>query len=180
MPTYSEISDEWFYLLLPRGRTLESFEAEEGLEDRKKTRTVFEQMERELPVTLREELRIRRFDYSVDTLEEIDEALTTDRIASWIRMSDPDDPNNTFKLTLSELSVYFGNLLKRENNGEWRHARFPNFFQSSVIVKDVAFHVFDTLMKRCSSDRPHETLTSKWQTFQALIAGSDDGRDPVS
>jgi hypothetical protein len=180
MPTYSEISDQWFYLLLPKGLTLESFEADDGAADRLKTRTLFEQMERELPLTFENVLRIGRFEYSVGTLRRIDDALTADRIASWIKQSDPDDPNNFFKLTLSELSVYFGNLLQRESRGEWHHARFPNFSQSTVVVNDVAFHVFDSLMKRCSSDRYQETLTSKWKTFQAVIAGANAGQMMVS
>jgi len=180
LPTYSEISDEWFYLLLPRGQTFESFEAEKGAQDRLKTKTLFDQMEKELPSTFENVLQIGRFEYAVETLKKIDTALTADRIGSWIEQSDPDDPNNFFKLTLSELSVYFGNLLRREARGEWHHARFPNFSQSSLIVNDVAFHVFDSVFKRCSSDRGHETLSSKWTTFQSVIAGTGNQSNLVS
>ena len=60
----------------------------------------------------------------------------------------------------------------REYSGHWRYARFPNFYQSTVIVGDVEFHIFDTVMKRCSTDFGHETLATKWQLFQAAIAAT--------
>lgn len=172
MPTYDEISNDWFYLLLPTGQTFEELEAGEDFDDREKTKAILRQMERELPRTFKDVLRIEHFEYSTKVLKRIDEALTPEMIASWIRDSDPDDSNNDFKLTLSELAVYFGSLLAREHRGEWHYARFPNFFESSVVIGDVAFHVFDSLMKRCSDDRCAETLVSKWETFQRVIASS--------
>jgi len=178
VPTYETISDDWFYLLLPKGHTLESFEAEAGAEDREKTRKLLTQMEEELPRTFKS-LGLD-FAYSPALLSRIDDALDQRTITSWIRRSDPEDVNNDFRLTLSELSVYLGNLLVREHGGEWRPARFPNYFQSSVAVGSLEFHVFDTLMKRCSTDRSQETLTTKWQLFQAAIDASRIDPGPIS
>jgi hypothetical protein len=173
VPTYAQISDDWFYLLLPKGHTLESFEAAEGAEDREKTKRVLGQMEEELPRTFENLLELQ-FAYSPALLTRIDNALNQRAVEFWIRRSDPEDPNNFFKLTLSELAVYLGTLLVRENSGQWRYARFPNFFQSTVVVGSVEFHVFDTVMKRCSTDRSHETLATKWQLFQAAIDASQE------
>jgi hypothetical protein len=132
-------------------------------------------MAEELPRTFADVLEIP-FQYSPALLHRIDNALNRTAVAFWMSRSDPEDPNNDFKLLLSELAVYLGALLVRENAGEWRYARFPNFSQSTVLVGDVEFHVFDTVMKRCSTDFGHETLVSKWQLFQAAIRAA--GKEP--
>ena len=179
MPTYSEIASGWFFLLLPRGDTFESFEAAEGAEDREATKRVLGQMEEELPRTFTNLLEIP-FAYSPSLLHRIDNALNQTAVAFWVRRSDPEDPNNFFKLTLSELAVYLGTLLVREYSGEWRYARFPNFSQSTVVVGSVEFHAFDTVMKRCSTDRSHETLATKWQLFQAAILAAREAPPTMS
>ena len=168
MPAYSEIVDDWFYLLLPAGRTAESFEEEPAPEDRAKTEDILQKMTDELPRLFAEVLRIP-LEYSPRTLARIDRVLHQRAIARWVAESDPEDPNNDFKLTLCELAVFLGNLLVIEHGGSWHFARFPNYFNSTVIVGEVEFHVFDTVMKRCSADHGHETLASKWQIFEALI-----------
>jgi len=178
--TYKEISDNWFYLLYPKQKTYEQFESEPGIEDREKTANLLRLMDLELPETFRRALSIRDFAYSARILPRVDAALTAETIASWIDVSDPEDVNNVFRLTISELAVFFGNLLLREHNGDWRHARFPNYFQSSVRIGDVAYFVFDTVMKRCSEDYGNETLTSKWATFQGIIAASGQQASSIS
>jgi hypothetical protein len=173
VPTYAEISDDWFFLLHPKGHSFESFEAEEGTEDREKTRVLLGKMEAELPRTFSELLDVP-FEYAPALLHRIDNALNRTAVAYWISRSDPEDPNNEFKLTVCELAVYLGALLVREHGGEWRYARFPNYFQSGVVVNNVEFHVFDTVMKRCSTDRSHETLVQKWQLYEAAIRAAGD------
>ncbi|HXH95192.1 MAG TPA: hypothetical protein VNN25_26695 [Thermoanaerobaculia bacterium] len=189
MVKYNVISDEWFYLLLPKGQPFDQFEAADGTQDREKTKTVLSQMAGELPRSFSEILHLSHFEYSVTLLGRVDEALTPDvieswmeksDIESWMEKSDPDDPNNFFKLTLSELAVYLGSLLIRHHGGEWHYSRFPNFFQSSVVINDIAFHVFDTLMKRCSEDHGHEKLLSKWSIFNDVLASSAVTPDKVS
>jgi len=98
MLTYAE---NWFYLLLPKGDTYETFEAADGKDDRRKTETVIMQMKDGLPRTLKDILSIDPFEYSVDVLARIDEKLTEQVVSRWVRESDPDDQNNCFKLTRS-------------------------------------------------------------------------------
>jgi hypothetical protein len=175
MLTYEQISDDWFYLLMPAGETFDEFEASAAREDRSRTTVLLNSMRDELPRTFRNIFGIETFEFSLDILRRIDEALTVGEITSWISESNPDDANNFFKLTLSEIAVYYGELLIRTyEGGSWRPARFPNFFQSSVSLDGVLIYVFDTVMKRCSRDYHHETLLSKWETFHSVLqtAGS--------
>lgn len=103
MASYSEISDDWVYLLMPRGETFDTFEATDGRQDRLRTKAVLDQMENELPRTFKNILGITPFEYSLSVLKQVDFALTSDVMELWRQQSDPGDPNNFSKLTLSEL-----------------------------------------------------------------------------
>jgi len=49
-----------------------------------------------------------------------------------------------------------------------------------VAIGETAIHVFDSVIKRCSSDYRHETLMSKWGTFQRLVAVPEaQGSEPA-
>lgn len=166
MASYDEISREWFFLRHPRAVTYQEFEADEGRADREKTRRILETMRREVPKTALRELGIDALSEDMGSLRAVDARLSADVAKVWLRRSDPEDPNNDFKLTLSEFAVFFGQVLIKELGGTWRCARMPNFFQSVVESSALEFLVFDSLMKRVSDDFGSESLVWKLEAFR--------------
>jgi hypothetical protein len=178
MLRYEELLDTWFFVRVPKGISFDEFERQDAIEDREKSRNVLTRMEVELPRTCQNIFNVARFEWSLDVLARIDLALDPPEIANWINASDPNDPNNFFKLTVSEIAVYFGELLRRKRlDCEWGYARFPNYFQSAIVIRDVAIHVFDTVIKRCSRDYQQETLLTKWETFQRITESASSSSD---
>lgn len=169
MATYEEIVDAWFFLRIPKGVSYEAFEGEPGEADRKKTRDVFEKMRRAIPDTTRRFFSVERLPYTEQGLVLLDERLTPKVAQEWMDHSDPNDPNNFFKLTMSELAVYLGDTYIRTIGGEWKYSRMPNFFQSYVEVLDFEVFVFDMVMKKCSSDVGHESLAGKWNAIREIV-----------
>jgi hypothetical protein len=170
MATYDEISRIWFFLQHPKGLTYEAFERESGLADRERTKRLLDQMRSEAPKTVQRIAGIVACPEAMDGLRTLDGALSPGLAEDWMRGSDPEDPNNDFKLTLSEMAVFFGNVVIKELGGEWRYARMPNYFQSVVSVSGIEILVFDSLMKRLSDDYSGEMLLQKLDLFRAAVA----------
>jgi hypothetical protein len=170
MATYEFILEEFFTLLFPKTHgSFEAFEAEPGVEDRAATRKVIDDMRRELPAAMSRIFDLE-LDGTIDSLSAIDRLITPRRAETWMKESDADDLGNFFKVTVSEFAVYFGDMLARDLGGSWRYARMPNWPSSVVVASEVEFHVFDSVIKRCSDDFGHETLRSKYDTFARIVS----------
>jgi hypothetical protein len=165
MVKYAEISDKWFRLRLPKGISFEEYESEPCIEDRARVRDLLRRMAEEAPLTAQRLFGIKVFPTKFESLRKLDEFLSPEVASEWIRHSDPADPNNEFKLTISEFSVHFGDTVINALGGSWRYARDPNFFQSVVVTEEVTFFVFDSLMKKCSDDFGDERLTKKFKAY---------------
>lgn len=169
MATYERIYKDWFFHRIPRGLTFQEFEASSGEEDREATGAVLQKMRIEIPRTFRRLFDIRKLPPGVDGIKAIDVLLTPKIAEGWMATSDPDDPNNEFKLTLSEFAVVLGDVVASELAGEWHFSRMPNYFESTIRVEGFEMSVFQTVMKKCSDDFGHETLDSKYETFSKLV-----------
>lgn len=169
MARYEQISRDWFTLLHPSDLSYEEFESGVGVEDRQRTCRLFEKMRDEVSNTARRLLGIGPMDGRVESLDLLDEALTARVAESWMNDSDPQDPNNEFKLTVSEFAVYFGDVVVAALGADWHYARAPNFFQSTVRAAGTELLVFDTVMKKVSDDFGQESLRSKFEAFRVLI-----------
>lgn len=90
----------------------------------------------------------------------------------WMRHSDSRDLNNEFVRNVSEFAVHFGDTAVFELGGSWRYARAPNYFESSIIAESTELYVFDILMKKCSDDFCHESLTTKYEAFAQMVSAS--------
>jgi hypothetical protein len=73
------------------------------------------------------------FPLQLDTLMILDEL--SEIAQEWLRHSDPQNLNNEFVRTFSELALHVGDVVVNELGGGWQYARAPNFFESSVIVE---------------------------------------------
>src|SRR4051812_14368186 len=127
MATYESILHSWFFLLHPDGTTFDQFEGEPATEDRERTRLLFTKMLDEVPASARRVLGLSHLPFDRSGLALLDEKLTPAAVQPLLDLSNPDDPNNHFKLTLSEFAVYFGELLIGALGAEWHYARMPNF-----------------------------------------------------
>lgn len=170
MATYDAISRGWFFLQHPKGISFEAFERESGLADRERTRRLLDQMRTEAPKTAHRVAGVEALTETIEGLRHLDAALSPRLAEGWMRDSDPEDPNNDFKLTLSELAVFFGSVVLKELGGKWRYARMPNYFQSVVVVSDIEMLVFDSVMKRLSDDYSDERLSQKLDLFRTAIS----------
>jgi len=169
MSTYAEILRDWFFLLYPKTyRSYDEFEAESAIEDRLATHRLLTRMREEAPLTAQRLLGQADLALTSDSLAVLDRLVSPIAAAEWMRRSDPDDPDNEFKLTVSELAVHFGTVLIGSIGGAWRFARMPNYFQSFVTAEDYDFLVFDVLIKKCSSDFGAESIVSKLLTFISM------------
>src|SRR3954464_10446833 len=109
MATYESIATNWFYLRhLKSFGSFEAFEAEPAIEDRLGSRRVMARMLEEAPVTARSLFSLSDFALDFESLKSLDVHITAGEAEWWMKKSDPDDPNNYFKLTLSEFAVHLG------------------------------------------------------------------------
>jgi hypothetical protein len=162
MATYEQLNVAYFYVRYPRRfASVADFEAEPGEEDRAITERLFGKMAIEAPTTARIEFGIDYFPDTSECFAILDEFLTPEIADRWIAESDPEDENNHLKLNVCELAVHVGNVIVREFHGEWRYARYPNFFNSTVLLAHIEVHVFDMLLKKCSDDYRHENIAEK-------------------
>jgi hypothetical protein len=169
MATCASISETWFYLRFPRAyRSYEAFEAEDGIDDRMVSRRVIARMLQEVPLTAKR-LFASELPLDLGSLKILDERVTPAEAERWMKESDPDDPNNFFKLTLSEFAVHLGTLCVAALGAAWRYARMPNYFESLVIVEGLEFQVFQAIMKKCSHDFGDERLEEKFYTFIRMV-----------
>jgi hypothetical protein len=169
MATYDQILEKWFYLLLPEGVSMEQHESEPGIEDRMASRDIIRRMASEAPTTAKELCGISELPVSEKSLKILDRFITPENAEDWMESSDPDDPNNHFKLTVCEFSAHFGDVIVRTLNGAWRYARAPNYFLSKVVTEGADFYVFNVIMKKCSDDYRHESLTEKFKQYSEMI-----------
>ena len=170
LPTYAAISDDWFYLRLPRGVSLAEHEAEPGHDDRSATARVLRLFREHLNDTT---AAFGLFDLPLTPagLRQLDPHLTPAFFASLLERSNPEDPNNLFKLTISELAVYLGDIAADQFGGVWRLARMPNYHESVVFCENYEYSVWDAAMRRASSDQSDRTLVANYETFaQAVLA----------
>ena len=136
MDRYEDILNAWFYVLYPkRYRSVEAFEAEDGLDDRTKTAELFVKILAEAPTTAR-------------------------------RMFEIDD----FPLTVER-------WLMNTLGGRWRFSRFSNFFTSGIVAGKLEFSIFDSVIKKCSSDFGHESLREKFTAFANLVHTAEHASD---
>jgi hypothetical protein len=162
MATYQEILDDFFYLRFPRSfNTFEEFEAADGPEDRQETVRLLKLMLAEAPITATRILSVDYFPQTPESFLILDERLDPSVAERLIAASNPDDENNPFKLTVCELAVHLGAVLASEYGGGWQFARYPNYFQSRLFLGTVEVHVFDIIMKKCSTDRTTESICDK-------------------
>lgn len=169
MATYQEISNRWFFRLHPRGTTFEEYESEPAPRDREKTRALLLRMQQEIPRTVQRLFGIRALPISREGVAILDHLITPGFSQDLIDRSDPEDPNNELRLTLSEFAVHFGAIVIAQNGGTWRYARMPNYFESIVLVEGLEFLVFDILMKKASEDFAAECLADKYDRFAQII-----------
>jgi len=166
---YDEISDQWFRLLLPKGVTYEEFERDRGEDDRDRTKRLVEQMAEEAPKTAEALFGINSLPRSKAGIDLLDNVLTPEVARIWADMSNPRDPENEFKLNLSEFAVHLGESIIRELGGRWFYARSPNYFQSTVQVGTLEFLPFDAMMKKVSEDLGRERLRDKFERFASAV-----------
>ena len=168
LPTFAAISDEWFYLRLPRGVSLEAHEAEPGHDDRVETARVLRLFREHLNDTTAL-FGLRDLPLTIEGLQHLDPCLTPAFFGELLGGSDPDDPNNLFKLTLSELAVYLGDVVADQLGGVWRLARMPNYHESVVVVENYEYCVWNPVMRRASSDQAHSSLVASYETFASAV-----------
>ncbi len=168
LPTYAAICDDWFYLRLPRGVPLAAHEAEPGHDDRSATARVLRLLREHLNETT---AAFGLYDLPLTPagLKQLDPHLTPAFFESLLECSDPNDPNNLFKLTLSELAVYLGDITADQFGGVWRLARMPNYHQSVVFCENYEYCVWDAAMRRASSDQANRTLVASYETFASAV-----------
>lgn len=169
VPTYSEISERWFYLRLPKGVSFAVHESDPALGERMKTARTIETFRHEFGDTAKELGANAPFPRSRDGLALLDAAITSELVHNLVMAADPDDPNNCFKLRLSEFAVFLGDVAADELGASWRFARFPNYHQSVVVCEEYEFLVWDTVMKRVSSDEGNRTLVGRYSAFEAVV-----------
>ena len=175
MATYEFILTEFFTLLHPKAfPSFDAFEADPGLEDRAKCRQVLNDMRAKLKAAAKRVFDLE-LDGTAESLSAIDRLITPRRAELWMKESDPDELGNFFKVTISEFGVYFGDMLVRDLAGGWRYARMPNWTLSSVVIEDIQFHVFDSVIKKCSDDFGHETLAEKYRQFSSIVIAKRTG-----
>lgn len=181
MARYERIYKDWFFHRLPRGVSFADYEAGPGKKDRVLTGELVERMRRELPKTMSRVFDIKRVPRGAEALQLLDVLWTPEIADALMQRSDTDDENNEFKLTLSELAVFTGDVVLEELGGAWHYARMPNFFESVIRVSGFEMLVFQTVMKKGSDDFGHETLTSKCDAFRKMVASrrGTDGQDNV-
>lgn len=166
MPTYDELEDIWFAVLIsPGSGTYEAFESEEAPEDRAECKRLIDGMSAEVINALDRNFRLYlRFEPS--DMIALDEAITPSVIAGCIKESSPSEMMNFFKVTISEMAVLLGNLFIAEVGGKWKYARMPNWFQSSVVTDEGSeLFPFVIMINRFSSDLGHERLHDKFWEF---------------
>src|SRR5437867_13342645 len=67
--------------------------------------------------------------------------------------------------------------------GRWRFSRFPNFFTSGIVAGKPEFSIFDSVIKKCSSDFGHESLREKftalsgWELAKAYQVATAEQRE---
>lgn len=167
---YEDILNTWFYVLYPRkSGSVEAFEAEDGIEDRLKTADIFVKMLAEAPKTVAQVFEVDDFPLTLDAFSILDAHLTPQVANGWMQRSDPDHANNFFKLNVCELAVHLGTAAMNALEGRWRFSRFPNYFTSGVVVGQLEFSIFDSVIKKCSSDFGHESLHDKLAAFANLV-----------
>jgi len=177
MATYEEISATWFPLRFKKEcGSFEAFERESAQDDRQASKVLIERMSFEAPRTARAVFGLDDFGEGLESIEILDAHLSPAFADSWMRNSDPCDPNNHFKLTLSEFSAHYGEVMVRILGGGWNFARMPNYFESKVVVGDYLFNVFDALMKRCSDDYSETELCVKLVAFARHIERRDSSK----
>jgi hypothetical protein len=169
MARYEEIYKGWFFHRIPKRLTFQEYESAPGEEDREATRLALEKMRKEVSLTLRRLFEIQSVPRGLDGVKLLDVLVTPAVAERLMAESDPDDPNNEFKLTVSECSVLLGDVVAGELGGEWRLSRMPNYFESAIRVEGFEMLVFQALMKKCSDDYGHETLHTKCNTFSSLV-----------
>ncbi len=170
MAAYDRIYKDWFFHRIPRGLTFKDYEAAPAEEDREATAAVLQKMRTEVPRTLWRFFEMRSLPSGLDGIKTLDVLLTPSVAEGWMARSDPEDPNNEFKLTLSEFAVLLGDVIASDLRGEWHLSRMPNYFESTIRVEGFEMSVFQTVMKKCSEDFGHETLASKYETFSKMVA----------
>jgi hypothetical protein len=175
MISYEAISDDWFFRRLPVGVSFDEYEAEAGVEDRDLTREVFAKLRRGFGDTLRQNFNIEPLPLSLDGIVSLDRLVTQEVVRRCLEASDPSDPNNYFKLTVSEIAVFLGEAWLRAFGGEWHYARMPNYADSYVELAGLKALVFDMAMKKCSDDFGRESPAEKWKTFATLAKGRSPG-----
>ena len=168
LPTFAAISDDWFYLRLPRGVSLEAHEAEPGHDDRTETARVLRLFREHLNDTTAL-FGLQDLPLTLEGLRLLDPYLTPAFFADLLHHSDPDDPNNLFKLTLSELAVYLGDVAADQLGGAWQLARMPNYHESVVVAEHYEYCVWNPVMRRASSDHAQCTLVASYEAFSAAV-----------
>lgn len=170
MATYSEISNKWFTLRLPKGYlSLEDYEREAAPADRAKTAELISKMIAEAPLTADGLFGVGVLPKTRDSIIVLDRLITPTAADMWMGVSDPRDPENEFTLNISEFATWFGEMLRRQLGGEWKYARSPNYFESVVRIGTFELLPFDILMKKCSDDFSTETLLEKFDRFTSAV-----------
>jgi len=173
---YEEILNTYFVpLFLKRYGSIEAFEADEAFEDRQRTATLLAKMLAEAPRTAGHVFEIDDFPLTIEAFEILDAHLTPAIARIWMETSDPEDPNNFFKLNVSEFATHLGTVLMNSLGGRWRFSRSPNYFMSGVVVGSLEFAIFDSVIKKSSSDFGHESLYQKYVTFANLVHTAEHG-----
>lgn len=168
LPTFAAISDNWFYLRLPRGVSLEAHEAEPGHDDRVETARVLRLFREHLNDTTAL-FGLHDLPLTIEGLRLLDPFLTPAFFRELLGRSDPDDPNNLFKLTISELAVYLGDVAADQLGGVWQLARMPNYHESVVVAENYEYCVWNPVMRRASADQAHHTLVASYEAFAAAV-----------
>ena len=167
---YEETLNTYFAPLFLRSYgSIEAFEADDALEDRQRTASLLAKMLAEAPKTAARVFEIDDFPLTVDAFHVLDAHLTPAVAGIWMKTSDPEDPNNFFQLNISEFSTHLGTVIMNSLGGRWRFSRWPNYFMSSVVVGSLEFSIFDSVIKKCSSDFGHESLYEKYVIFANLV-----------
>jgi hypothetical protein len=170
LPTYGEISETFFYLRLPRGVTQAEHEAASGGEaERSDTARALNVFRRELHLTTGNFFHLSELPLSRQGLSLLDAHLTPGFIHELHAGADPDDPNNRFKLTLSEFAVYLGDVAAHQLGGRWQLARMPNYHESVVLCEGFELLAWDIVMKRASRDEGYVSLQARYEPFERAV-----------
>lgn len=155
-----------FRLTLPSGVTLKEYETVAAEEERLESERLITSMRREVGITAKEQFLIDDLPEVRQSLELLDDVINPTAAREWMEESDPED---SFKLTVSEFAVHLGQVVIRELSGKWRFARMPNYFESTVVVGRWKYLPFDAIMKRCSDDYGDESLAEKVDAFRVTL-----------